>query len=115
MELILIRHGLPVRQELETGRADPPLSDTGRRQASLVAQWLEPIEVNAVYSSPMVRALQTAYPYIELSGHKAVIREGIEEFAREATSYIPTEQLKQEDYEAWKAMASQNQFHETAA
>ena len=40
MELILVRHGLPERQELEEGRADPPLSETGNRQALAVAEWL---------------------------------------------------------------------------
>ena len=106
MELILIRHGLPERQELENGRADPPLSSTGHRQAMLVANWLNPINIDAVYSSPMVRARQTADPYVELTGNAAVIRDGLEEFGREASSYIPVEQLKEEDYEAWQALAT---------
>lgn len=106
MELILIRHGLPVRQELETGRADPPLSDTGRRQASLVAQWLAPIAVDAVYSSPMVRARETAEPYVQLTGRTAVIHDGVEEFGRDTLTYIPMEELKAEDYAAWQALAS---------
>ncbi|MCZ6640850.1 MAG: histidine phosphatase family protein [Gammaproteobacteria bacterium] len=106
MELILIRHGLPERQELENGRADPPLSDTGHRQATLVANWLSPINIDAVYSSPMVRARQTADPYVELTGNAAVIRDGLEEFGREASSYIPVEQLKRENYEAWQALAT---------
>ncbi len=104
MELILIRHGLPVRQELENGRADPPLSDTGHHQASLVAKWLEPIAIDAVYSSPLMRARQTAEPYVDLSGHSAVIHDGVEEFGRDTLSYIPVEQLKAEDYEAWQAL-----------
>ncbi len=105
MELILIRHGLPERQELMSGRADPPLSDIGHRQASLVANWLAPVNIDAVYSSPMVRARQTADPYVELTRHTAVIRDGLEEFGREASSYIPVEQLKEENYEAWQALA----------
>lgn len=105
MELILIRHGLPVRQELEGGRADPPLSTTGHRQASLVAQWLAPVNIDAVYSSPMIRARQTAEPYVQLTGRPVVIHDGVEEFGREASSYIPVEQLKEEDYEAWQSLA----------
>lgn len=108
MELILIRHGLPVRQQLEAGRADPPLSDTGRRQASLVAQWLAPMGIDAVYSSPMARARETAEPYVQMTGHSAVIHDGVEEFGRESMSYIPTEELKVEDYEAWQALARDN-------
>ncbi len=106
MELILIRHGLPLRQELETGRADPPLSDTGHRQAALVAQWLAPIRIDVVYSSPLARARQTAEPYVRLTGLPAVIHDGVEEFGSDSLSYIPTEELKEEDYEAWKALAS---------
>lgn len=106
MQLILIRHGLPIRQELDQGRADPPLDDTGHRQAALVAEWLNPISIDAVYSSPMMRARQTAEPYLKLSGHTAIIRDGVEEFGREARSYIPVEQLKEENYEAWQALAN---------
>ena len=105
MELILIRHGLPERQELASGRADPPLSDTGHQQASLVADWLAPVNIDVVYSSPMVRARQTADPYVELTGKPAVIRAGLEEFGREASSYIPVEELKKENYKAWQALA----------
>jgi probable phosphoglycerate mutase len=106
MELILIRHGLPLRQELETGRANPPLSDIGHKQAALVADWLQPIAIDAVYSSPMIRARQTAEPYVQLTGKAAVIHEGIEEFGRDSMRYIPVEVLKEEDYEAWQALAN---------
>ena len=41
MDLLLIRHGLPVRVENPDGRpADPPLSQEGREQAERVAHWL---------------------------------------------------------------------------
>jgi probable phosphoglycerate mutase len=112
MELILVRHGLPVRQELDTGRADPGLSTIGHRQAELVARWLEPIRIDAVYSSPMIRARQTAGPYEQLSGRSAVVHEGVAEFGREARSYVPTEELKVDDYEAWRALADRGGISE---
>ena len=42
MELILIRHGLPIRVDnSETGEeADPSLSPLGLRQAEALADWL---------------------------------------------------------------------------
>ena len=42
MELILIRHGLPVRVDnSDTGEeADPSLSPLGERQAQALADWL---------------------------------------------------------------------------
>jgi broad specificity phosphatase PhoE len=42
------------------GHTDVPLSDVGRRQARLLAQRLKPIVVEVLYSSPLVRALETA-------------------------------------------------------
>jgi probable phosphoglycerate mutase len=39
---------------------DPPLSPLGRKQADRLAQRLKAIEIDAVYSSPLRRALQTA-------------------------------------------------------
>jgi probable phosphoglycerate mutase len=39
---------------------DPPLSPLGRTQADRLAQRLKSIEIDAVYSSPLRRALQTA-------------------------------------------------------
>ena len=40
--------------------ADPPLSPLGSRQAERLAQRLKSVRVDAVYSSPLRRALQTA-------------------------------------------------------
>ena len=43
MELLLIRHALPIRIENPEGEpADPPLSDAGLEQAVRLARWLEP-------------------------------------------------------------------------
>ncbi|NIP16111.1 MAG: histidine phosphatase family protein [Pseudomonadales bacterium] len=106
MELILVRHGLPVREELESGRADPPLSETGRAQAERVAEWLADSPVHAVYSSSMRRARQTAQPYAAATGLEVVEREGIAEFDRHESSYVPLEELKAEDPDAWRAFVA---------
>lgn len=58
--LLLVRHGETAsnaRGHL-LGRADPPLSPTGQRQADAMATWLPPADV--VVSSPLMRARQTA-------------------------------------------------------
>jgi probable phosphoglycerate mutase len=62
VELMLIRHGLPVRRELDTGRADPELSEAGQAQAHHLAAYLSTERIDAVYSSPLRRALETAAP-----------------------------------------------------
>jgi len=103
MELILIRHGLPERRD---DTADPPLSTEGHDQARRVADWLAAERIDAVYSSTMRRAVQTAEPFAALTGHGVVQHDDIAEFDRASGTYIPLEVLKREDYEAWKAFSA---------
>ena len=103
MELILVRHGLPERVELARGRADPALSDTGWQQARQVGKWLSREPIEAVYTSPLRRAIETAQPLAESQGQRPVIHESVAEYDRDASHYIPMEELKREDYPAWKA------------
>jgi broad specificity phosphatase PhoE len=51
MELLLIRHALPVRRELPAGPADPELSEAGLRQAEHLADYLSSERLDAVYTS----------------------------------------------------------------
>ena len=51
----------------------------------------------------MLRAKQTAQAYVAVSGHTIQFHEGIVEFDRHTSSYIPMEELKRTDYAAWKA------------
>lgn len=103
MELILVRHGLPLRVELERGRADPALSESGRHQARQVADWLAREAIDAIYTSPMRRAVETAAPLAQRRTMQPTTRDDLAEYDRGASHYIPMEQLKAEDYAAWKA------------
>ncbi|WP_374573743.1 histidine phosphatase family protein [Phenylobacterium sp.] len=102
MELILVRHGLPVRSDESS---DPELSAEGHEQARKAADWLRHEGVGAVWSSPMCRAVQTAEPFAALTGHEIRRHEGVAEFDRDAGAYVPMEVLKRENYEAWLAFA----------
>lgn len=121
VELILVRHGLPERQELDDGKADPPLSAVGHQQAEAVAQWLQGEAIDAVYASTMNRARETAQPFALAQGLEIAQREGIVEYDRHAASYVPMEELRREDPEAWRAFVSGgyndhidiHQFHAT--
>jgi broad specificity phosphatase PhoE len=58
VKLLLVRHAEP---DTEHGpRPDPPLSARGRAQASALARWLADDELAAVYTSPLLRARETA-------------------------------------------------------
>lgn len=108
VELVLVRHGLPVRQELDPGdRADPPLDALGLEQARRAAAWLsEEAPFHAVYASPMRRARETAEPFAETAGLPLGLRDGVSEFDRDHHRYVPLEALKREDPEAWRAFAA---------
>ena len=100
MELLLIRHGLPVRAD---DTSDPPLSEIGREQARRVAQRLTGEPIDAVFSSTMRRAIETAEPFAISAGHAVAVRDGIVEYDRGGGAYVPMEELKRDDYAAWKA------------
>ena len=102
MELLLVRHGRPERRE---DTSDPHLASEGHEQARKVADWLSAEHIDAVWSSPMLRAFQTAEPCAGPSGHEIRQHEGVVEFDRSSGVYIPTEELKRENYAAWQAMA----------
>jgi broad specificity phosphatase PhoE len=58
VNLLLIRHAEP---DTEHGpRPDPPLSAAGRAQAAALAAWLSAEPLAAVYTSPLLRARETA-------------------------------------------------------
>ena len=61
-ELILARHGETDWNVAEVfrGRADIGLNETGIKQAELLAEYLSSVRVDAIYSSPLKRALGTA-------------------------------------------------------
>ncbi|HZZ35199.1 MAG TPA: histidine phosphatase family protein [Caulobacteraceae bacterium] len=103
MELLLIRHGLPERTELTS---DPPLTAEGVDQAHRVARALARERVDAVFASTMRRAVETARPFVALSGLALDLRDGIVEFDRGSGTYIPLEQLKRDDYPAWQAFVA---------
>ncbi len=61
-EIILVRHGETEWNvaEIFRGRIDIELNETGIKQAALLAEYLADLKINAVYSSPLKRALKTA-------------------------------------------------------
>ena len=104
MELLLIRHGLPIRVEREDGApADPPLSAEGRDQAERVARWLSERDIDAIVASPLARALETAQPLAASKGLEIEVEPGVRELDAESAHYIPLEELREQDYEAWRA------------
>ena len=104
MELLLIRHALPIRREVEVGAADPELSEAGHAQAQHLADYLASEELHAIYASPMMRAQQTASPLAERLGLAVSLVEGVAEYDRNSPEYIPVEELKATNDPRWQQM-----------
>jgi len=111
MELILIRHGLPERRD---DTSDPPLAAEGHEQARRVAGRLARERIDAVMSSTMRRAVQTAEPFAALGAQTIETHDGIREFDRDSGSYVPMEELKRDDYEAWKRFVARGRDRDIA-
>lgn len=62
MKLILVRHGETQRNRegLIQGISDLPLNEKGRKQAEALGRALAKERIDAIYSSPLKRALETA-------------------------------------------------------
>ena len=105
MELLLIRHALPVRREVEVGAADPELSEDGHAQARHLAAYLAvEAPLDALYASPLNRARQTAAPIAERFGLDVVVDDGVAEWDRHSNEYVPIEELKAADDPRWQAL-----------
>jgi broad specificity phosphatase PhoE len=104
VEIVLVRHGLPLRVELETGIADPELAAEGHEQAAKMAAYLGVEDVEAVYVSPLRRALETARPLCKVLGLEAVVSEGVAEFDRNSREYVPVEELRASNDPRWEKL-----------
>ena len=105
MELLLIRHALPVRRELVIGVADPELSPDGHAQARHLAEYLAAeASLDALYASPLERARQTAAPIAARFGLDIVVEEAVAEWDQHSNEYVPIEELKAADDPRWQAL-----------
>lgn len=109
MELLLIRHALPVRVDEGSveGPADPALAPVGHRQAEALADWVAHDTIDAIWCSPMRRALETAAPLSKRLGLGITVDDGLAEYDRDAASYIPIEELKATGDPRWNQVPEQ--------
>ena len=79
MLLYLVRHGQTEANRHRTfqGTTDFPLNDTGHTQALDIMTYLRTEPVTAMYTSPMIRARETAGPLAE---HFSIVPESIPDF-----------------------------------
>ncbi|MDI3417599.1 histidine phosphatase family protein [Streptomyces luteolus] len=74
-DLILVRHGETIwhAENRYTGRSDIPLTPRGRTQADHLATWAKQANLEALWVSPLGRALKTAAPSASATGLEACV------------------------------------------
>lgn len=92
MQLLLVRHALPLRSEPGQG-SDPELSDVGVQQARRLPEAFARYPVSRLVSSPQRRAVQTAQPVADTLGLSVEVDERLAEYDRGLTHYVPIEQV----------------------
>lgn len=105
MQLLLIRHALPLRSEPGQG-SDPDLSEEGIEQAKRLPDALARFPITRLVSSPQVRAVQTAQPVADALGLIIEIDDRLAEYDRDMAHYIPIEQIAAEFPEELTRLAS---------
>lgn len=80
-EIYIVRHGESIAnlERRAAGFTDTPLSELGIRQANVTAEALSDIHFDAIYSSDLSRAYDTALPHAEMRGMSVEKREKLRE------------------------------------
>ncbi|MDP1759741.1 MAG: alpha-ribazole phosphatase [Thermodesulfovibrionales bacterium] len=112
--LYLIRHGATEGSETKRykGSIDVPLSENGQRQMEQVAKYLNRSYksdttyngLNAVYTSPLSRALKSAEIIAEPYGLKPIVIEGLRERGFgiwEGMTFTEIKEKYPQEFEAW--------------
>ena len=105
-EIILVRHGETEWnvEEVFRGRIDIGLNETGLRQAELLAEYLGGVNIDAVYSSPLRRALKTAEMIASYHKLEVEIAPGLIDFDYGKWQGLPHQEVKhkyEELYAEW--------------
>ena len=102
-KVYLVRHGATEWNQTKRaqGHADIPLSQAGRRQASAIASELAHFELDAVYSSDLERALDTAAPIAAAHGLEVHVDPGFREIDQGEWEGLTTDEIKERWPDLW--------------
>jgi broad specificity phosphatase PhoE len=105
MQLLLVRHALPLRNEPGEG-SDPDLAALGRDQARRLPAALARFPITRLVSSPQRRAVQTGQPVSEAMKLPLQIDERLAEYDRGMSHYMPLEEVREQRPDDWNRMAA---------
>ncbi len=105
--IYLVRHGQTAwnKEEIFRGRTDVPLDETGLRQAELAGEYFRELKIDAIYSSPLSRAWQTAKRIARIHHLKVQTLEGIIDMNFGNWEGHPHQEIREidrETYRKWK-------------
>ena len=108
MTIYLIRHASTEWNEnkLWQGRKDLPLSDRGVEEAKALALRFASVDLDAVFSSPLTRALRTAEEIASVHGLEVRVIEDLKEADFSRWEGRPGERIKEEDREVYELWSS---------
>jgi len=97
LEIILVRHGETQWNagEIFRGRADIDLNDNGRKQATLVGEFLSHTKISGIYSSPLKRAFETAGAIARYHSLDARVAPGLVDMNFGQWEGLPLDEVKQ--------------------
>ena len=103
-EIVLIRHAETElnRAGVFRGRLDVPLNDRGRRQAGRLAEALAGSALDAVYTSPLVRATETARAVASGHGLEPVVDEALNNIDLGTWQGRKKTEVEREEPELWR-------------
>ena len=102
--IYLVRHGQTAwnREEIFRGRTDVPLDETGLKQAELAGEYLKEVKIDAIYSSPLSRALETAEKIARFHNLKVQPLEGIIDMSFGNWEGHAHQEIKKNDSETYR-------------
>jgi broad specificity phosphatase PhoE len=103
----LVRHGTTEwnKEEIFRGRVDCKLNETGQGEAKALAEYLRNVPLDAVYSSPLSRARETAQAIAEVHGLQVIDEPAFIDIDFGEWHGLPLKEVKErytEVYNAWR-------------
>jgi len=113
LTLYLVRHGQTdcSKSSRYCGEIDVPLNSNGKAVAESLAEFYGGESWEAIYSSPKLRARQTAAPLAEATGLEVRIEEGLREIAYGDWDGLLERDVKErfpEEFRVWSADPARN-------
>ncbi len=93
--VIMVRHGESQgnAEGFFAGQTDIPLTPLGVRQAERTAEYLRERKIDRIYSSDLIRSMQTAEPTARLHGLPVIPEKGLREIFAGAWEHVPYDEV----------------------